>query len=153
MFLPWMDMMWYDDRACDEAWLDVWLGSVIWWMPWGQDMYGRWMISCMLGEFYDVVRCHARWMLRYAMIDVYLGMFDTMLIVRWMLVCVWVRIIILSVPLIGLRHKTQWWEANLRVGQFWVFNTFRRLYLNSEPIYLVVRSKGPSLRRCHIYGS
>ena len=56
-------------------------------------------------------------------------------------------------PLIRLRHKTQWWEANLRVGQFWVPNTFLRLYLNSKPIFLVVRSKGPSSRGCYIYGS
>ena len=31
---------------------------------------------------------------------------------------------ILSMPLIGLRHKTQWKEANPRVGWFWVPNTF-----------------------------
>ena len=46
----------------------------------------------------------------------------------------------LNVPLIWLRHKTQWEEANLRVEQFWVLNTFPKLYLNSEPIFLVIRS-------------
>jgi len=40
----------------------------------------------------------------------------------------------------SLRHKTQRWEANLRVGRSWVPNTFPRTYLNSELIYLVVRS-------------
>ena len=35
--------------------------------------------------------------------------------------------------LIELRYRTQWWEANLRVGQSWVPNTFLRAYLNSEP--------------------
>ena len=37
-------------------------------------------------------------------------------------------------PLIGLRHKTQWEESNFRVGHFWVPNTFLKPYLNSEPI-------------------
>ena len=46
----------------------------------------------------------------------------------------------MSVSLIGLRHKTQWKEANHRVGWFWVLNTFPRPYLNFEPISLVVRS-------------
>ena len=46
----------------------------------------------------------------------------------------------LNVPLIGLRHKTQWEEANLRVGRFWVPNSFLKLYRNFEPISLVVRS-------------
>ena len=45
-----------------------------------------------------------------------------------------------NVPLIGLRRKTQREEANLRVGKFWVPNTFLRSYPNSEPISLVVRS-------------
>ena len=62
-------------------------------------------------------------------------------------VCVWVRITILSVPLIGLRHKTQWEEANLRVGRFWVSNTFPRPYLNFKPISLVVKSKRFFLER------
>ena len=35
--------------------------------------------------------------------------------------------------LIELRYRTQWWEANLRVGRSWVPNTFPRAYLNSEP--------------------
>ena len=39
-----------------------------------------------------------------------------------------------------LRHKTQWWETNLRVGRFWVPNTFPRMNLNSKPISLIVRS-------------
>ena len=39
-----------------------------------------------------------------------------------------------------LRHQTQWEEANLRVGRFWVPNTFLRPYLNFESISLVVRS-------------
>ena len=47
---------------------------------------------------------------------------------------------ILNVPLMRLRHKTQHKEANLRVRQFWVPNTFPRSYLNSKPISLVVRS-------------
>ena len=37
-------------------------------------------------------------------------------------------------------------ETNLRVGWFWVPNTFPKPYLNSKPISLVVRSKGPSLK-------
>ena len=82
-----------------------------------------------------------------AKIDVWLGMIDATLIVRCMLVCVCVSIDkILKMPLKGLRHKTQRSEANLRVGQFWVPNTFPRPYLNSKLISLVVRSKGPSLR-------
>ena len=41
------------------------------------------------------------------MIDVWLGMFDAMLIARCMFsVCVSLKQV-LSVPLIGLRHKTQ----------------------------------------------
>ena len=48
--------------------------------------------------------------------------------------------------LIGLRHKTQWWEANLRVVWFWVPNTFLRPYLDSKPISPDLRSKGPSSR-------
>ena len=39
------------------------------------------------------------------------------------------------------------------VGQFWVPNIFPKLYLNSELISLVVRSKGPSSKGCYIYGS
>ena len=58
---------------------------------------------------------------------------------------------VLSVPLIGLRHKTQWWEANLRVKRFWVPNTFPRPYLNSKPISLVVTSKCPSSKERYIY--
>jgi len=42
------------------------------------------------------------------------------------------------VPLIGFRHKIQWWEANLRVGRYWVPNIFPRPYLNSEPKYLAI---------------
>ena len=56
-------------------------------------------------------------------------------------------------PLIGLRHKTQWWEANLRVRWFWMLNTFSRLYLNSKPTSLVVKSKGSSSKGRYIYGS
>ena len=41
--------------------------------------------------------------------------------------------------LIRLRHKTQWEEANLKVRQFWVPNTFLRSYFNSETISLIVR--------------
>ena len=48
--------------------------------------------------------------------------------------------VMLNMTLIGLRHKTQWEEANPSVVQFWVPNTFLRLYLNFEPISLVVRS-------------
>ena len=55
--------------------------------------------------------------------------------------------------LIRLRYKTQRWEANLRVRQSWVPNTFPRVYLNSEPISLVVKSKGPSSKGRYIYGS
>ena len=43
----------YDDMMigfCDEAWLDVWLGFVLWWMRWCHDMYARWMIGCLLDE-------------------------------------------------------------------------------------------------------
>ena len=32
---------------------------------------------------------------------------------------VWELDTILSMSLIGLRHKIHWWKANLRVGQFW----------------------------------
>ena len=79
------------------------------------------------------------------MIDVWLGLFLGWLmpccVLRCMLVCVCVSInTILSMPLIGLRHKTQWEKANLRVRQFWMLNTFPRPYFNSEPISLVVRS-------------
>ena len=61
--------------------------------------------------------------------------------------CVWVRITILSVTLIRLIHKTQWEEANLRIGRFWVPNTFPRPYLNFEHISLVVRSKWSFLEK------
>ena len=50
------------------------------------------------------------------------------------------KITILSVPLIGLRHKIQWEKANFKVGWFWVPNTFSRPYLNFESIFLIVRS-------------
>ena len=66
-------------------------------------------------------------------------MIDIMLIVRCMLACVSIDAM-LNVPLIVLRHKTQSEEANLRVGRFWVLNTFPRLYLNSKLISLIVRS-------------
>ena len=50
------------------------------------------------------------------------------------------------------------WELyslNLEYGgqELYSPNTFPRLYLNSEPISLVVRSKGPSSRGRYIYGS
>ena len=57
-----------------------------------------------------------------------------------MLVCVWVRIQILNMILSRLRCKTQWWEANHKVGRSWVPNTFPKAYLNTKPISLVVRS-------------
>ena len=62
------------------------------------------------------------------------GMNDAMLYVRGMLACVRVRIRVLNLFLIRLRHKTQHWEANLGIGRCWVPNTFLRTYLNSEPI-------------------
>ena len=74
-------------------------------------------------------------------------------ILRCVLVCVWVRIQVLNMILTRLRYKTQWWEANLRVGRSSIPNTFPRAYLNSEPISLVVRSKGPSSKGHYIYGS
>ena len=66
-------------------------------------------------------------------------------------VCVsWIQV--LSVPLIGLRHKAQRWEANLRVGQFWLPNTFLRSYFNSKFISLVIRLKRSFLgRTLYIY--
>ena len=98
---------------------------------------------------YYIVLCLLPWMrwdrcilrLWYAMIYEWLGfgMIDVMLIVRCMLACVSINAM-LNVPLIVLRHKTQWEEANLRVGQFWVLNTFPRPYLNSKLISLIVRS-------------
>ena len=81
MLLPWMDVIWYDDRVCDEACLDVW-------------WYGLCCYECldaMRSMIDGEVKCHARWMLGYDMIDVWLGIFDAMLIVRCMLVCVVVR--------------------------------------------------------------
>ena len=65
---------------------------------------------------------------------------------RCMLVCVSIDVM-LSVPLIGLRHKTQWREDNLRVRRFWVPNTFPRPYLNSKSISLIVKSKRSFLER------
>ena len=73
--------------------------------------------------FMDGYICVLGWMMPHCML-------------RCMLVCVCVRVLILS----RLRHKTQWWEANLRVRRSWVLNTFLRTYLNSEPISLIVRS-------------
>ena len=71
------------------------------------------------------------------MIDKWLGfgMIDVMLIVRCILVCVSIDAM-LNVPLIGLRYKKQWKEANLRVGWFWVPNTFPRLYTLTPNSYL-----------------
>ena len=60
----------------------------------------------------------------------------------------WIQV--LSVPLIGLRHKAQRWEANLRVGQFWMPNTFLRSYFNSKLISLVIRLKRSFLGQCII---
>ena len=141
---------WHDDSnmlgfmLCHARWMQGWC-----------DMYA--MIRCMLGFvmwWYAMIR----WMLGclICMIDVWLGMIDAMLCVRCVLMCVCVCVnidAVLSVHLIGLRHNTQWREANLRVRWFWVPNTFLRPYLNSEPISLVVRSKGPSSRRHYVYGS
>ena len=53
---------------------------------------------------------------------------------RYMLLCVWVRMTMLDMALIGLRRKTQWLEANPRVGQLRVPNTFPKPYLNFEII-------------------
>ena len=68
------------------------------------------------------------------------GMMVPCCMLRCMLVCVWVRIQALNMILLRLRCKTQWWEANLRVGRPWVPNIFPRTYLNFKPISLVVRS-------------
>ena len=86
------------------------------------------------------------------MIDVWLRMFDVMLIVRCMLVCVCELDTSFECAFNRVK-KTQWWEADFRVGRFWVPNTFPRPYLNSEPISLVVRSKVPSSKGHYIYGS
>ena len=58
-------------------------------------------------------------------------------------VCVCVcefRMQVLKSFFIGLTHKTQQWEANLRVGRSWVPNTFPRAY-KLRTHTLVVRSK------------
>ena len=121
----------------------VWL--ITWCYAW---MFG---ICLMLMPYwcYYIVLCLLPWMrwdrcilrLSYAMIYEWLGfgMIDIMLIVRCMLACVSIDAM-LNVPLIVLRHKIQWEEANLRVGRFWVLNTFPRPYLNSKLISLIVRS-------------
>ena len=90
-----------------------------------------------------------------AKIDVWLGMIDDMLIVRCMLVCVCVCELDANIEYALNRVKTldTRCEANLRVGRFWVPNTFPRPYVNSNPKSLVVRSKGPSSRGRYIYGS
>ena len=94
-------------------------------------------LSCCL-----VLRCMIRfhmlgflirvWLFIALWIDMCHGMNDAMLYVRCMLVCVWVRIQVLILFLMRLRHKTQRWEA--KVGWSWVPNAFPRMYLNSKPI-------------------
>ena len=59
---------------------------------------------------------------------------------RCMLVCVWVIDTNIEMFLMRLKRKTQWWEANLRVGRSWVPNTFPRAFLNTKPISMIVRS-------------
>ena len=75
----------------------------------------------------------------YGWICMCFGMMMPCCTLRCMLVCMWVRIQVLNMILLRLRHKMQWWEANFRVEWSWVPNTFPRMYLNSEPISLVVR--------------
>ena len=121
----------------------VWL--ITWCYAW---MFGI-CLMLMPCSCYCIMLCLLPWMrwdrcilrLWYAMIYEWLGfgMIDVMLIVRCMLACVSIDAM-LNVPLIVLRHKTQSEEANLRVGRFWVLNTFPRLYLNSKLISLIVRS-------------
>ena len=105
-----------------------------WLIPW----FYAWMFDICLMLMpcwcYHIVMWLLPWMrwdrcmlgLWYAMIDEWLGfrMIDVML----------------NMPLIGLRHKTQWEEANLMVGRFWVPNTFLRPYINYKHIPLVVKS-------------
>ena len=72
------------------------------------------------------------WIDKYAC----LGLKVPCLFVRCMLVCVCVcvfRIQVFKWFLIGLRNRTQQWEASLRVRQSWVPNTSPRIYLNPEP--------------------
>ena len=93
--------------------------------------------------------CHVRWMLRFSYvlfsslfalwIDKYVCLGTKMpccLLDTWC-VCVCVcefRTQVLYLFLIRLGFNTQRWEANLRIGQSWVPNTFSRVYLNSEPV-------------------
>ena len=82
------------------------------------------------------------------------AMKDAMLFVRYMLVCMCVCVSLeykcLDIFLIRLRHRTQRWEANLRVGQSWVPNTFLRAYPNPNSGSKI---KGPSSKGCYIHGS
>jgi len=106
---------------------DVW--SWVWMFTWSSDCHDE-----CYGFYMYVV-----WLFIALWIDICFRLNDTMLYVRCTLACVWVRIQVLNLFLIRLRHKTQWSKANLRVGRSWVPNTFLRAYLNSEPIPQVVR--------------
>ena len=89
--------------------------------------YARWMLGFLVCVWFSF----ALWIDKYACLRIKMPW----LCVKCMLVCVCkFRIQVLRLFLIGLRYKTQWWEANLRVGRSWVPNTFPIAYLNSEPI-------------------
>ena len=87
----------------------------------------------------------------YGWICMCFGMMIPCCMLKCMLVCVWVWTQVLNMILSRLRRKIQWWETNLRVGRSWVPNTFPKMYLNSEPISLILRSI--FLPRCYIHGS